>query len=275
MPKQRRRYRWLGQALVSCVSTTAASNAAAMCSERSTILQAAYVSSQSDWQEFDAAGKRIVHESGSLGGTELSAGITCGRWNFQALLTELRGDRAYEGQTSTATPVTTQSAIRQTRGQVQAGLHLGEPWLLGVRWTGQTGWRDIASAGNATGYPERFDWTLLSLGTQWKRAIGTGQLTLSAWAGRQLTSSMELNLPGRDQAMLALGPIRQRELSIAWLQPLDHGWSLQVDASHRRTDIGVGDSALIRRNGLPVGVAYQPQSRAVDTPLAIRIAYSF
>ncbi len=262
---------WALGFLAAALSSAAAAN----CSERSIAWQAAYVSNLSDWQEFDATGHKLVHESGTLQGAELSAGFRCGGWNFQGQLSQLDGIRLYDGQTSTGTPVMSQSALRQLQGHLQTSYNVSDAWLLGVRFSGQTTWRDIASAGGASGYPERFDWTLLSFGTQWKTALGSGQLTLAGWAGTQLTSSMTLNLPGRDQALLQLGPIRQVELALGWRMPLSPSWSLQADVRYRRTDIDQGADVVIKRNGVPVGVAHQPRTSMVDVPLAIRIGYEF
>lgn len=95
-----------------------------------------------------------------------------------------------------------------------------------------TTWRDIASAGAAAGYPERFDWTRLEAGAQWQTGLGPGQLQLAAWAGAPLQSDLTLALPGRDPTRLSLGPIRQLELSAGWRGPLRPGWELQADIAY-------------------------------------------
>lgn len=249
--------------------------AASTCADQSISWQAAHVNNLSDWQEFDAIGRKLVHESGTLQGAEMSAGFKCGDWIFEAELTQLDGTRLYDGQTSSGNPVTSQSALRQSKGHLKTSLNVNDAWQLGVRLSGQTTWRDIASAGGASGYPERFDWTLLSLGSQWTTVLGPGQITLAAWVGTQLTSSMTLNLPGRDQAILQLGTIRQVELAAGWSMPLSLAWSLQAEARYRLTDIDHGANVVITRNGVPVGIAHQPRTSVVDIPLAIRINYEF
>lgn len=270
-----RRSNWSTLFILGCAVTSTSVALASTCADRSNLWQAAYVSNLSDWQEFDTSGRRLVHESGTLQGAELSASFRCSDWIFQAELTQLEGTRLYDGQTSSGIPVTSQSALRQSKGLLQTSLNVSDAWRLGVRLSGQTTWRDIASAGGASGYPERFDWRLLSLGSQWKTVLGRGQMTVAAWAGTQLTSSMTLNLPGRDQAILELGTIRQVELAVGWRMPLGQAWSLQADARYSRTDIEQGTDVVITRNGVPVGIAHQPRTSIVDMPLAIRINYEF
>ena len=243
--------------------------------DRTIAWQAAYVNNTSTWQEFDPLERKLVHESGTLQGGELNAALKCDNWLFKAAVSQLEGTRLYEGQTNSRVAITSQSALRQSRGQLQASFAISEAWQLGARIATQTTWRDIASSGSASGYPEQFDWTLLSLGTQWTSALGPGQMTLAAWAGSQLTSRMRLTLPGRDQATLQLGTVREVELAAGWRLPLNTAWSLQADARYRYVGVDKGLASIITRNGAPVGVAHQPKTTLVDIPLSLRIDYSF
>jgi hypothetical protein len=264
------------QLIFLCCTLSAASNtAASICANRALTWQAAHVSNTSTWQEFDALGKKLLHESGTLQGRELTAGLKCENWWLQADLSQLDGTRLYEGQTTSGFAITTQSALRQSRGQLQTSFAISEAWQLGARIAAQTTWRDIASAGGASGYPEQFDWTLLSLGTQWKTTLGPGQLTLAAWAGSQIKSRMLLTLPGRDKATLQLGTIRELELAAGWRLPLNTAWSLQADARYRHLNVNQGLARVITRNGVPVAVANQPKTSNTDIPLALRINYEF
>jgi hypothetical protein len=256
---------------------TASVSAAAIadCVNPSTSWQAAHVNTPSNWRELDAAGRKLVHESGTLHGVEVSVGLRCGDWNWQAQLSQLEGSRLYDGQTSAGVPVVSRSAIRQRQGHLQASVNLTDAWQLGTRLSGQRLWRDIASAGGASGYPERYDWTLLSMGAQWQTALGPGQLSLAVWAGTQLTSDLVVNLPGRDSASLPLGSIKQVELAAGWRTQLSPAWHVQVDVGYRRTDMAQGADGVIRRSGVAVGMAHQPQTSMVDRPTAIRLGYTF
>lgn len=268
-------YRWQKAGVLGFLAAATSIAAAGNCVDHSTTWQVASVSNLSDWNEFDASGRKLVHESGTLQGVELSAGLRCGDWSLQGQLSQLDGSRLYDGQTSTGIPVTSHSALKQLQGHLQASWNVTDAWQLGGRYSGQTTWRDIASAGGASGYPERFDWTLLSFGSQWKTALGPGQLILAAWVGTQLSSSMTLNLPGRDQATLPLGSIRQDELEAGWRTQLSPAWNLQADVRYRRTTIDQGADVVIKRSGLPVGVAHQPRTSVTDMPITIRIGYEF
>ncbi len=249
--------------------------ATADCVDRAVSWQVAHVSNTSQWAELDVLGRKLVRETGTLPGMEFSVRVRCGDWNLQAQLSQLDGSRFYDGQTSTGVPVTSRSALRQLHGNLQATLNVAEAWQLGTRLSSYTLWREIASAGGASGYPERYDWTMLSVGAQWKTGLGPGQLRLAAWSGMKLRSSMLLSLPGRDQTVMQLGRMNQHELEAGWRTQLGSGWYLQGDVRYRSTDMGQGADAIIRRSGVPVGVAHQPRTTMVDIPVSIGIGYEF
>ena len=261
--------------LLGLLAAAFSSAAAASCVESSASGAAAYVDNWSEWREFNIAGRNLVRETGSLQGVELSAEYRCDKWHLAAQIAQLNGTRIYDGQTNNGAPVISQSGIRQQQGHIQVMRNVTENWQLGSRLSGQTLWRDIASVGVAAGYPERFDWTLLSLGAQWQTRLGPGQLTMQAWAGQQQQSSMALTLPGRDPMSLTLGAISQTELAAGWRTQLSPAWHLQIDLGYRRTEMEQGSPSVIRRGGLPVGVAYQPRTVMEDRPMSVRVGYDF
>ena len=270
-----RQWNRLGSSSLGLLLTAISLPAIAECDDRLTALEAALVSSHSDWTELDAAGRQLVHESGRLHGAALSIGLNCSDSDFLALISQLDGPRRYDGQTSTGAPILSNSDVRQRRAYLQANFHLAATWKLGGRLASNTIWRDMASAGAASGYPERYDWTAISLGVQWEKVFDRNRLKLAAWVGRPVRSSMELTLPGRDQATLNLGAMRQTEFAIGWHTPLGLHWYLEADVQYHRTAIDQGESSVIQRGGVPVGVAYQPITVMVDVPVAIRIGYEF
>lgn len=249
--------------------------ATADCVDRAASWQAAHVSNSSGWTEVDVLGRKLVRETGTLPGVELSVRVRCDDWNLQAQISKLDGSRFYDGQTSTGVPVTSRSALRKLQGAVQATFNVTEAWQLGARLSSHTLWREIASAGGISGYPERYDWTLLSVGAQWQTGLGPGQLRLAAWSGMKLRSGMLLSLPGRDQTVMQLGRMNQLEFEAGWRTQLGQGWYLQGDVRYRRTAMGRGADAIIRRGGVPVGVAHQPRTTMVDIPVSIGIGYEF
>lgn len=255
-------FAWPGVLVAGCVDATSS-------------LQAASVRAASEWREFNTTGQVLVRESGTLEGIALAAAYRCNRWHLGIQFSELEGKRNYDGRTTTGRPVVSQSAVRQREGHLQALFALTDSWSLGGRLAKQRLWRDIASANGASGYPEQFDWTLLSAGAQWQSKMGPGQFTLGAWAGKDLQSNMLLTLPGRDQAALKLGAIELLELAAGWRIQLTPAWHLRADIGYRRISMEQGVTAVIRRGGTASGIAYQPQTTLADRPIAIRMGYEF
>lgn len=266
---------WQRASLLGLLFAATSSGAVATCDPRPTSLLGAYVSELSAWSEFDSSGRRLVRESGKLHGTEFSMGWRCFDWDVSATLSQLRGSRSYEGETSTGVPAVSLSNVRKSYGHLQGNFRITDRWHLGGRLATDRIWRDIASASEAAGYPERFDLTMISFGTQLQTVIGPGNLTLSAWLGKPATSRMTLNLPGRDQATLPLGSVLQLEMAAAWRSRISSTWQWQADVRYRRTDMGQGEDAVIRRGGIPVGLAKQPRTSMVDVPLTVGVACIF
>jgi len=86
---------------------------------------------------------------------------------------------------------------------------------------------------------------------------------------------MAITLPGRDQAKLKLGALQQLELVASWRTRFASAWYFQADIGYRRLEMEQGDTSVIRRSGVPVGVAYQPKSVMTERPIAIQIGYEF
>ena len=261
--------------LIGCLLAPTPVSAAAECGPQSVSWELAQVVQRSDWRELDLAERTLVHESGSLSGPELAFVWRCNNWGLGAQLSELAGSRRYDGQTSTGVPVSSRTALSQRQAQFQADLWLSDAWQVAGRLTQLSLWRDIASARGATGYPERFDWHLFSAGVVWHTAPGPSQFKVGAWVAMPLASSLTLQLPGRDPASLPLGDLRQFELQLGWRVQLSPGWHAQLDAGYRRTDIAMGASQVITRNGVPVGVAHQPQTRLINRPIAVGVNYAY
>ena len=230
---------------------------------------------ESRWTEVDIAGRTIDRESGSLPGQQLGGAIECGDWSASGQLSHFDGTRAYSGQTSIGVPVQTQSSIRQTQGYAQLGRKVRGALFVGGRLAGQKLTRDIASAGGASGYPEEFTRTVVSLGTQWNTPSAWEELTLSAWVGTAIHQSLRLTLPGRDPAKLPLGRLTQWELGAQWRKPLLRHWHLLASVKYISTSVRAGDNAVISRHGIPSGVAHQPRTNTVEVPVTVGIGYEF
>jgi hypothetical protein len=250
-------------------------SASAQCNDKLIRWSGAYIIDTSNWSEVDASGHRLVTESGRLAGTELSGQFHCNSWDYAAVFSDVSGTRDYDGQTSSGFQVTSNSQVRKRELQLKVGFDVSQHWQVGGRLSHLTIWRDIASAGGASGYPEQFDFSMLSIGSNWHSEVGRGQLRLAAWIEQPLMSKMTINLPGSDQATLPLGNVKQLDLSVAWRYPLSAAWSLEADLGYRRTEIGQGEDVVLMRNGLPVYMAHQPKTVTDDRSMTMRIEYLF
>jgi hypothetical protein len=238
-------------------------------------VDAGYIRNRSEWREFGAMGQQLVHESGRLQGPVVSAQWRCQDWVMRGEVSDLDGDRTYDGQTNSGAPVTSHSAVRQQEANLQLAFDVTDNWQLGGKISDQTLWRDIASSAGAAGYPEKFNWTLIHLGAHWHTGLGPGRLTMALWLGVPVRSSLSVRLPGRDELTLALGAIHHLEATARWRMPLRPAWELQIELSFRRTVIAQGDAGVVRRAGVPVAVARQPQTHIEDMPFRLGVSYVF
>jgi hypothetical protein len=231
--------------------------------------------SASQWREFSVTGQVLVHESGHLKGKSLNTTYLCAPWRMHGQVAVLQGTRAYQGQTSGGRAVVSRSSIRQQEGKLLVFHELADAWQLGGQLNRQILKRDIASASGVQGYPEHFDWTSLSMGLQWQPRLGPGQWTLTAWVGKSVDTRLRVTLPGRDTTSMSPGASQHRTLAANWRAQLTPAWYLQANVDYRRIDMDLGETAVIRRNGLPVGAAHQPQSQLTDRAAAVHLGYSF
>lgn len=226
------------------------------------------------WREYDAEGRRLLREHGTLAGAWLGAETQLAGAALDLRLELLRGRRDYEGQTNRGRPLQTHSAARHLRARLGVGWQLP---LLPSHWHAE-GWqahggvaieqtvrhRRIADAGEVRGYAERYRQPLLLAGTQLRSPSGW-QLSLDLGAGPD--GQMRLRLPGRDQTPLPLGRTTLLRASVGselgghgrWHWQLQHEW-LQLQA---------GDPRPVTLQGVVVGSARQPRTRTQDWQLVL------
>ena len=219
---------------------------------------------RSQWEEFDAQGNSLVREQGTLKVVGLQAAGTCRTVNWSAHWTLSRGERDYDGVTSTQAPFQTQSRLEAQHMAVQAWLpvHLG--WSMGSQLGYRHIERDITGKGNVLGYPERFAYWQAALGARYQVALGAQlQLAVSGWAGGGPGGRVRVDLPRADPVTLPLGSSRLLALGVELGSPtaalVQPGWSWQLGVAYRHERIGAGDPRTLVRNGLPVGSALQPR----------------
>lgn len=233
---------------------------------------------RSQWEEFDAQGKSLVRERGTLQIAGLQALARCGAVDWSAQWTRSQGQRGYDGITSTQAPLQTQSQLRAQALGIAAWLPVSGSWAVGSQLGYRQVRRDIASVGNVLGYPERFDYLQAALGVRYQAALGERvRLSASGWLGGGPGGHVKVDLPRADPVTLPLGSSRLLALSLeldggASAQP---GWSWRAGVLYRREQTGAGDAQALTRNGVTVGAALQPRFVQRHLGATAVLAYRF
>lgn len=238
-------------------------------------LRAGIVSQSSVWDEFAITGTHLLRETGRLSGPSAHAQWACERWSLGLGLEQVQGTRDYDGQTNVGTPLQTTSRLQQTSGYAQLAYAPAAGWRLGVRYAGTDMSRDIASTPTVSGYPEYYEWRMLSVGGEWNAETTVGTLGVGVWVGQTMDSAMRVQLPGRDSNSLSLGTIQQSQLDLRWARAYGAQWSAHVALGYRWTEIGQGAPSVITNHGVPVGSAYQPRATLREVPLSVALQYQF
>lgn len=235
---------------------------------------------RSQWQEFNAQGRSLLREQGTLKTAGLQLAGTCRTLDWSARWTLSQGERDYDGMTSTQASLQTTSRLQAQQLAVQAWLPVHSQWTLGAQWGYRDLRRDIASQGSVFGYPERFGYWQAALGARFQTALSERlQLTVSSWAGGGPGGRVRVDLPRADPVTLPLGSSRLWALEITLGSPttvvLQPGWSWQLGMAYRHERIGAGAPRTLVRNGVPVGSALQPRIVQRHTGGTAQATYRF
>ena len=219
---------------------------------------------RSQWEEFNAQGRSLLREQGTLKTVGLQLAGQCRTLDWAAHWTLGRGDRDYDGMTNTGAPFQTHSRLQAQQLALQGWLPVQAGWALGAQLSYRHIQRDIAGQGSVLGYPERFGYWQAALGARYQRVLTEQlQLTVSGWAGGGPGGRVRVDLPRADQVTLPLGSSRLLALGVELGSPtaalVQPGWSWQLGVAYRHERIGAGDPRTLVRNGLPVGSALQPR----------------
>lgn len=235
---------------------------------------------RSHWEEFDAQGRSLVRERGTLRRTALSLDLPCGPRTWSAQLGWSRGTRDYDGVSNTGLPLASSSRIATTDLALQGLQALDHGWSAGLRLNHRRQRRVIADSGAVLGYPERLTYWQAGLGLRHERAL-TPALTLSAtaWAGGGPGGQLSVQLPRTDPARLKLGRSRFVELGlqIGSAPPPSPapGWSWQAGWHYLWERLDAGPAQALTRNGIPVGGAAQPRTEQRRQGLDLTLQYRF
>lgn len=235
---------------------------------------------RSHWEEFDAQGRSLVRERGTLRGTALSLDLPCGPRTWSAQLGWSRGTRDYDDLSNTGLPLASRSRIAATELALQGLQALDDGWSAGLRLSHRRLRRVIADSGAVLGYPERFAYWQAGLGLRHERAL-TPALVMSAtaWAGGGPGGHLSVQLPRTDPARLKLGRSRfaQLGLQIGSAPPPSPtpGWSWQAGWHYLWERLDAGPAQALTRNGIPVGGAAQPRTEQRRQGLDLAVQYRF
>lgn len=234
---------------------------------------------RSQWQEFNAQGRKLVDESGLLRRAGVRLEGDCTGWLWAVEWSQAHGTRDYNGVSSANQPIQTTSRLRSQQVQLKAWMPVDARWALGAR----LGWaqlnRDLASVGSVRGYPEQFRTSLLALGGRYTLAdLGGSRWTVSGWLGGGPGGTLHLQLPNTDAAHLRLGRSQMVQLGVKLESPdaVDRtGWSWRLGWQAQQEQMRAGPSQAITRNGMLVGGAAQPQTRHTSMGLDGALGYRF
>lgn len=219
---------------------------------------------RSHWQEFNAEGRSLLREQGTLRTVGLRLAAQCPALDWSTHWTLGQGERDYNGMTSTHALLQTHSRLQTQQLALQAWLPVHLHWSLGAQLGYRHVERDIASQGNVLGYPERFGYWQAALGARYQAALGEQlQLTVSGWVGGGPGGRVRVDLPRADPVTLPLGASRLWALGVELGSPaavlVQPGWSWQLGLDYRHERISAGAPRTLVRNGLLVGSALQPR----------------
>jgi hypothetical protein len=208
--------------------------------------------------EYDAAGRRLVRESGWLPGLALDAAYRSGKLSWSGAAEWYRADIAYRGQTQTG--VGAESTTATTLASVRLGAIYALDWDVSITAALEADvWRrDIHGTGAALGLQERYrsERFILGIGKAWHPATGVVTADLSALFSTP--ERMRVGFSGLlDTASLETRHARGLRLG-ASLRP-SFAPALEVRGSYDWIRIGRSGDVPVTRNGQFAGTVAQPE----------------
>jgi len=217
---------------------------------------------RSQWEEFDAQGRSLVRETGTLERIGVDASTKCAGLDWTAQWSHGVGRRAYDGVTNTQVAVQSTSHLSSDALSLIVMSALGEHWAVGARLSYHQLNRDIDGAGTVLGYPERYTYGLASLGARYQlMLVEQLHLVLTGWLGGNTGGRLWVQLPRADAATLPLGSTALIESSVQLgsAPTSTTAWSWQAILNYRQELTAAGDARALLRNGVLVGAAAQPK----------------
>lgn len=208
--------------------------------------------------EYDAAGRRLVRETGWLPGVALQAAYTTGPLTWRAGADWYLGDIGYGGRTQAGVPASS------TTSTTLAAVAVGAAWALASdvallaaveadRWQ-----RDIAGTASATGLQESYRSTRLYAGAARTGRFAAGTLAAEASLFTSAPERMRVGFSGRfDPAVFDGARAHGLRLGLA-LRPAQAPW-LEVRARFDQATTPRSGDVPLTANGQYRGSIAQPE----------------
>ena len=240
-------------------------------------MDVALVSRSSRWLERSAAGATLLTEHGPLTGLSLGWHEPFDGFSARLGWQGVRGVRSYDGQTMSGTPVATGVDLQEDRLELALRAPLASDWTLGLQIEPTQLRRHLRSTATASGYPERWRWTLLQVDLAGHRAVDSGvELAWRLGYGALLAPRVVATFPGRDPVTLVPSRGRQVSASLDASGPLmlapASAWRWQCGlawSAHRFDASGV---SAVTSNGTLSGGAVQPETELRDLTLRLGVS---
>lgn len=240
----------------------------------------------SRWDEDAGNGARPVRERGVLRGVGIALRADCALGEFAVAAERARGERDYDGRSSSGAAVVSRSALRTTAwhgwwwSPAAGGTTAGWRWGALVRWREVS--RAIGSAGGALGSDEIHSYAQAALAVRYMLPVGSdvaaaaSSWRLEAAAGGGPPGRMALRLPTADAATLRLGSSRLLLLGAAWESaPSARGASWLAGVRWTLEHTGAGAAQALLRHGVVVGGAVQPATRQSSLSATAALRWTF
>jgi hypothetical protein len=222
--------------------------------------------------EFDAAGHRLVRESGWLPGITLQAAYTAGALTWRGGAEAYRGDLDYDGRTqagvsATSTTSTTLATIHAGAAYAFAGGMSVLALVEADRWR-----RDIAGTAAAAGLQESYRSTRLLAGVARTWHPSAGRLTAEAGLFRSTPERMRVAFSGHyDPARFDGGRVRGLRLGLA-LHPAQVPW-LELRTRYDHASTPRSGAVPLTADGQFRGTITQPEHTRQALTFAVSAMY--
>lgn len=231
----------------------------------------------SQWREKTPEGVTHVKEGGQLqfSATALTASHPLVDVTIRHV--QLRGHRLYEGVTNQGHAATSMSEVRSGTLGLSVLKKVSPTWTFDAAIDRVSMQRDIRSTAMAVGYPERYKYTMGTLGIQHQLGLFSGlDLHTHLSVGRSFDEGLLVSLPGFDPAQMKMGLGRTTGISWQLVKSFsDSKWRASLKLGYVKDEFKAGDAITLFKGGRIAGSAQQPAWHHAATQLSAKVSYDF